>query len=100
MSEHRQLAVIMFADIANYTALMQQNEAVAIQLIHRFKESLYTKVKDSKGDVIQYYGDGCLSVFTSAAHAIDCAKSLQEEFRNEPEVPVRIGIHLGDIVFR
>src|SRR5262249_51771549 len=47
--------------------------------------------------IIQYYGDGTLSIFTSAIHAVNAAVSIQELLNKTPRVPLRIGIHIGDI---
>jgi len=100
MTEHRQLAVVLFADIAGYTALMHEDEGTALQILQHFKEELFTTVKKNEGEIIQYFGDGCLMVFDNAANAVMSAKSIQENLRNEPKVPVRIGIHLGDVLYR
>ena len=100
MTEHRQLAVVLFADIAGYTALMQKDEDSALQILQRFKNELFQSVKTHEGEIIQYFGDGCLTVFNNASDAIASAKIIQEKFREEPTVPVRIGIHLGDVLFR
>lgn len=96
----RHLAAILFADIAGYTALMQRDEQVALEKLAQFKETLESKTAEFQGNIIQYYGDGCLVVFDSPLDAVGCAKVMQEVFRTEPEVPVRIGIHLGDVVFK
>ncbi len=88
----------MFADIAGYTALMQCDEALALDKLRLFKEELTLKVQEFEGKIIQYYGDGCLIIFTNAVDAVSCAKALQEDFTKDPQVPVRIGIHLGDIL--
>lgn len=98
MQELRRLAVIMFSDIVGYTAMMQQNESLALVKLNRFKASLNHWVKEFRGEVIQYYGDGGLVIFTNSADAVNCASTLQVEFRDEPQVPVRIGIHSGDII--
>jgi adenylate cyclase len=98
MAQSRQLAVIMFTDIMGYTAMMQQDEAFALNKLNRFKDQLTLQVKEFRGEIIQYYGDGCLLIFTNSADAVNCARVLQEDFREEPQVPVRIGIHLGDIL--
>jgi TolB-like protein/class 3 adenylate cyclase/Tfp pilus assembly protein PilF len=100
MSERRQLTVVMFADIVGYTALMQHNEDEALILLERFKEELHLTIKECQGEIIQFYGDGCLAVFTNAADAVTSAIILQEEFREKPPVPVRIGIHLGEVLFK
>jgi TolB-like protein/Tfp pilus assembly protein PilF len=52
---------------------------------------------DHSGKIIQYYGDGTLSIFSSAIHAVNAGIEMQLQFRNEPIVPLRIGIHIGDI---
>ncbi len=98
MAQSRQLAVIMFTDIMGYTAIMQQDEDLALNKLNRFKDELKLKVKEFRGEIIQYYGDGCLIIFTNSVDAVNCARGLQEDFREEPQIPVRIGIHLGDIL--
>lgn len=98
MAQSRQLAVIMFADIMGYTAIMQEDEALALTKLSNFRDQLKIRVKELRGEIIQYYGDGCLVIFTNSADAVNCAKQLQEDFRKPPQVPARIGIHLGDIL--
>lgn len=98
MSPNRQLAAIMFADIVGYTAMMQDNEVLSLQKLHRFKENLELNVTQFGGEIIQYYGDGCVVIFPNATDSVSCAMVLQESFRGAPQVPVRIGLHLGDIV--
>ncbi len=100
MADRRQLTVVMFADVVGYTALMQHNEKEAITILDRFKEELELTIKECQGEIIQFFGDGCLAVFTSASDAVSSATMLQEVFRESPHVPVRIGIHLGDVLFK
>jgi TolB-like protein len=100
MSQSRQLAAIMFADIVGYTALMQASEQQALANLQKFKEQLERDVAENQGKIIQFYGDGCLVIFYSSVDAVVCAQSLQKEFQLEPKVPVRIGLHTGDVVFR
>lgn len=94
----RRLAAIMFTDIAGYTAMMQENEAQAIVLRQRHREVFERLHGQYRGQIIQYYGDGTLSVFDSAVDAAACAVEMQREFQQEPKVPLRIGIHTGDIL--
>lgn len=98
MPQTRQLAAIMFADIVGYTDLMQHNENKAFELLQHFRKTLEKTVPGFAGKIIQYYGDGSLMIFTNATDAVNCGKTLQEIFRTEPPVPVRIGIHMGDIL--
>ncbi len=99
MAEHsHQLAAILFADIVGYTAMMQENEEVAVEKINRFREVVELIAEELNGKIIQYYGDGSLLLFQSSTDAAEFAKLLQEDLQNEPRVPVRIGIHMGDVL--
>ncbi len=95
----RRLAAIMFADIQGYTAMMQQDEsqAMAVREQHRsITEALHDRFN---GEIIQYYGDGVLSIFDSAVHAAQCGIAIQREMQGgTPKVPLRVGIHVGDIL--
>ena len=98
MPQSRQLAAIMFTDIEGYTAIMQQNEQDAIILKDRHREILKTEHEKFNGRIIQYYGDGTLSIFHSAVQAVQCALAMQQTFCKLPLVPVRMGLHIGDII--
>jgi adenylate cyclase len=93
----RQLAAIMFSDMTGYTALMQQNEQLAKDKRRRLKEVLETSVAAYSGKILQYYGDGALSIFKSAVNGVRCAVEIQQTLQREPKVDLRIGIHTGDI---
>ena len=94
----RQLAAIMFADMVGYTALMQENEGEARAQRDRHREILSSVVEKHRGEVLQYYGDGTLTIFSSAVEAVECAVEIQLEVAGEPLIPLRIGVHTGDIV--
>lgn len=98
MSSTRKLAAIVFADIAGYTAIMQKNEHKALQILNHFRSDIDRIVPLFNGEIVQYYGDGCLLIFNSALEAIKCSEQLQHSLKTEPKVPVRIGIHQGDVV--
>jgi class 3 adenylate cyclase len=98
MSSTRRLAAIMFTDIAGYTALMQTDEPRAIAIRQRHREVFERQHTAYRGQIVQYYGDGTLSVFDSAVDAVACAVAMQREFQAEPVVPLRIGLHTGDIL--
>jgi adenylate cyclase len=93
----RQLAAIMFSDMSGYTALMQQNEQLAKVKHRRLKDILEASVSAHHGKILQYYGDGALSIFNSAIDGVNCAVEIQQALQQEPKVDVRIGIHTGDI---
>lgn len=94
----RQLAAILFADMTGYTALMQENEHLARVKRKRLKDVLEKTIGEFNGRILQYYGDGSLSVFNSAIDSVRCAIQIQTELQEEPRVPLRMGIHTGDII--
>ncbi|MEM1120149.1 MAG: adenylate/guanylate cyclase domain-containing protein [Bacteroidota bacterium] len=99
MSKKRKLAAILFADIVGYTAMMQTDEVQARQNLEKFRTTLEEQVSLHQGEIINYYGDGCLCTFNSAVDAMTCAKAVQLLFQENPKVPVRIGLHSGDVFF-
>lgn len=94
----RQLVAIMFTDIEGYTSLMQTDEKVGIVYRDRHRKVFDTATKKYNGRILQYYGDGTLSTFSSAIDAVHCGLEMQLAFRQEPKVPIRIGIHSGDTI--
>jgi class 3 adenylate cyclase len=84
MSQSRQLAAIMFTDIEGYTAIMQQDEQQALTLRNRHREVLQKEHAQYNGRIIQYYGDGTLSIFQSAIQAVQCAVAMQQAFCQPP----------------
>jgi Predicted integral membrane protein len=93
----RQLAAILFADMTGYTALMQENEQLARQKRQRLKEVLEATVSLFNGKILQYYGDGSLSIFSSALDSVHCAVDIQRQLQQSPRVELRMGIHTGDV---
>ncbi len=99
MAGTRQLAAIMCTDIDGYAALIQQNESLAVELKERHREVLHRETAEFHGKILPYIGHDSLSFFSSAVEAVQCAIKMQHAFREGAPVPVKIGIHLGDIIF-
>ena len=98
MKSMRQLVAILFTDIEGYTAVMQKEEDQAIVMKDRHREVLEKEHKQHNGQLKQYYGDGTLSIFPSVIEAVQCAITMQQAFKEPPLVPVRMGLHFGDII--
>ncbi len=94
----RRLATVVFNDISGYTSLMQENETLAISLRLRHKEVVDRLTHQHNGKVIQYYGDGTLTLFNCSIDAVNCALSMQREFDESPQIPLRIGINSGEVL--
>ena len=97
MAQKRQLAAIVFTDIKGYTALMQKDERSSVELRANHRRIFETTTQEYSGKIIQYFGDGTLSTFSSSVEAVRCSIELQRQFI-EANIPVRIGIHVGDII--
>jgi adenylate cyclase len=98
MSSNRRLAAILFSDIAGYTAMLQRDEEEGLRKLRRYRQVLEEKARSYNGQVLKNYGDGSLTLFNSAVDAVRCALEIQTILQKEPVVPLRIGIHVGDVV--
>ena len=94
----RSLTAIMFTDIVGYTSLVAQDEAKAIQVRERYRDIMRVLVEQFQGKVVDATGDEFLVTFPSALGAVDCALAIQTALRDDPDLRLRIGIHLGEIV--
>jgi len=98
MTQFRQLTAIMFTRILDYSSLMQQDTRQVQMLKKRHHQILYSITKKYNGKVQQYYGGATLSIFQSAIDAVKCGIDLQSGFMNNPQIPVKIGVHCGDVI--
>ncbi len=99
MPQTHQLAAILFADIMGFTAIMQEDERMAMKYREKLKKCLETEVKLYGGRIVKYTGDGALCSFKSAIDSIRAALVVQYNMLESPPVPLRIGIHQADVIF-
>ena len=106
-SESRKLAAIMFTDMVGYSALTQENESLALELLEEHRKLVRPIFSDYGGREVETVGDAFFVEFASALDAARCAVQIQRVLfqRNaalEPErhIRLRIGLHLGDVVHR
>ncbi len=96
-SIERRLVAVMFTDVVGYTAIMQNDEKAARAVRFRHRRVLEQALGAHGGELLQYLGDGSLSVFSSAVEAVRAAIQVQKDLQEDPAVPLRIGIHVGEI---
>ena len=99
MPQSRHLAAIMFTDIVGYTALMGNNEQKAIELLRKNREIQKPIIEEFGGQWIKELGDGVLASFAAVSNAVYAAIKIQEACSNAGSFELRIGIHLGEVVF-
>jgi class 3 adenylate cyclase len=93
-------AVILFADIADSTALTERLGDAAFRAKARDLDSaLRTTIRDHSGTPIEgkLLGDGVLAVFTSARQAIEAALACAKS-GDDAGLPLHLGLHAGDVI--
>jgi adenylate cyclase len=99
MQQHRQLAAILFTDIVGSTAIMHKDEQLATSMHKRYMAVLKKSVSDHGGEILNDYGDGSLCTFASVTQAVRSAIEMQQQFQLDPKVPLRVGLHTGEVFF-
>jgi hypothetical protein len=94
----RRLAAIMFSDIVGYDSLLKEDEKKAFDTRKKNKRIHKRLIKKFNGRWLKEMESGILTSFSSNIDAVMCAVSIQKA-TTEVEIPVRIGIHLGDVIF-
>ena len=95
----RQLAAIMFTDIVGYTALMGSDEDKAFEILNKNRQIQKPLIKQYNGTWIKELGDGVLASFNTASDYVACAIKIQQNCSQVSGLALRIGIHLGEVVF-
>lgn len=101
----RKLAAILAADVAGYSALMEDEAGTFERLRACHKDLFEPEVDRYHGRIFKVMGDGLLAEFGSVVDAVECAAALQrgmmERNDNFPEsnrIEIRIGINLGEVI--
>jgi len=102
--KQRRLAVIMFTDVAGYTALGQRNESASLALLDAQRKLIRPILRKHSGREVKTVGDAFLVEFLNALDAVRCAYDIQRTTREfnvalpaERRLHLRIGLHLGDV---
>ncbi|MEK7859065.1 MAG: protein kinase [Elusimicrobiota bacterium] len=105
MAEQRKLAAIMFTDIRGFTHVMNEREALALELLRIHNLTLDEASGRHGGVVVKSIGDSYLIDFGSAVNALRCALEAQGAFKvynvgkaDADSLLVRISLHVGDVV--
>ncbi len=99
MSSTRQLAAIMFTDIVGYTALMGNDEQKAFELLDKNRQLQKPIIEQFNGRWIKELGDGVMASFNTVSDAVNAAIKIQQKCNAAKEFQLRIGIHLGEVIF-
>src|SRR5688572_53333 len=99
MHSSRQLAAIMFTDIVGYTALMGKDEQKAFELLDKNRQIQKPIIEQHNGRWIKELGDGVMASFNTVSEAVNAAITIQQTCNASKQFQLRVGIHLGEVVF-
>ena len=98
-TRRRHLAAILFTDLTGYTALLGDDEEAGRRVRERHRATLEKAIGDHAGTIVNRMGDGALTVFPTATDAVAAAIEIQQSLQDYPRIPLRIGIHLGEVAY-
>jgi len=101
----RRLAVIVYADVAEYSRLTGEDEDTTHRRLSEYLELIASNIESHRGKVMHYAGDAVLSRFDAVVDALSAAVAIQnilskknQGLPDERKVQFRIGINLGDVI--
>lgn len=101
----RRLAGILYADIARYSHLTEEDEERTHHRVVRAMEIMTAHIRGHRGRISHYAGDAVLAEFRDATSAVHCAIDVQAniaacnlKIAPEHRVEFRVGLNLGEII--
>lgn len=103
--ERRELKAIVFADVAGYSRMMQEDEVATQRSVSDAIALFDAACQEFGGEVQAIRGDGVFALFKSAVNSVRFANvsleriaAYNEQYPDERKIRFRIGIHLGDVL--
>ena len=99
------LAIILHADVAGSTALVQQDKELAHERIQGSFQRFSETIEKYQGHVLELRGDALLAEFERASEAVSAALSFQasqliynDQLSDDLHPIIRVGIAMGEVV--
>jgi len=93
----RVLATVVFTDIVDSTRRADAKGDIAWRdLLEAHDKTVRRELSRFRGREVKSLGDGFLATFDGPARAIHCASAIRDSLRGF-DVPVRIGVHTGEV---
>src|SRR5439155_204635 len=101
----RKLAVILAADVAEYSRLMGLDEVGTLRTLQAYRAIVDRLIVAHHGRIFNTAGDSVMADFASPVDAVECAVAVQQAIAKEnanrtasEQMRFRIGVHLGDVI--
>lgn len=96
----RRLAAILAADVVDYSRLMGEDQSATLAALRQLRKTIFAPaVHEHRGNIIKSMGDGWIVEFPSISDAVSCAIAVQESRVADDPIRLRIGVHIGEVVF-
>jgi class 3 adenylate cyclase len=93
------MVTIVFSDVEASTVLMEEmGQQAAHAAVRAELERQEETVERHGGAVVKRLGDGLMAAFPAARSALLCAIDIQSDPPQSAMVPVRIGMHTGQVI--
>jgi class 3 adenylate cyclase len=93
----RVLATVVFTDIVDSTRHAEKRgDRGWRDVLEAHDRTVRRELSRFRGKEVKSLGDGFLATFDGPARAIHCASAIRDQLRGL-EVPVRIGVHTGEV---
>jgi class 3 adenylate cyclase len=97
----RRPPAIAFLDLTGFTSLTEdRGDAIAAQLASRLAALVDEASRGHGGHAVKWLGDGVMFHFADPAAAVRCALELVARAPEAVEVPARVGVNAGPVVFQ
>jgi class 3 adenylate cyclase len=94
----RRLVAVMVTDIVGWGALLGRSEERSLD-VRRRQGRIMRPLIEQHGHWLQESGDSTYSWFTSGLNAVRCALEILDAVKGDPDMLLRIGIDVGDVLF-
>ena len=102
----RKVTVILAADVAGYSTMMEKNEDQTLQTLKACRAIIEGFIGEHRGRIFNTAGDSVLAEFPSAVEAVLCASEFQRTIKERnasvedeaQQMEFRVGINMGDVV--
>jgi class 3 adenylate cyclase len=97
----RRAPAIAFLDLTGFTTLTEERgDAAAADLASALAVLVQEASRVHGGEVIKWLGDGVMFHFAEPAEGVRCALELVDRAPDAVEVPARVGVNAGPVVFQ